>query len=187
MQAIKAMEFSAGLVRTARKIITALTSGNARYACVHLRVELDFILHPDLLGDTVHRSYCTSAVQCLEATFRPVLANLSRQVPIYIASGILANEPLVGHAALTWLEGLGFTTVYASSFSDTGAWQRLHQEEMAAVNAMVCAQADVFVGTPLSSFSALVSQYKQVHSLGGETVFIRPVNHANAWLSELAP
>jgi hypothetical protein len=182
LSALRSIEFSSNLKRIAASLVGHLASAGLGYNCLHLRVEADFLQHPHLATDEEHQANCSSAMSCLEKSYEPALSAVSRDVPLYVASGIFDSEPAIAALATKWLRMLGFAAIHNRMLPTATQTQELHHEELAAVNMLVCAQADVFIGTPVSSYSAFISQYKLAHKLGGETVFIRGKDsHGDAW------
>ena len=185
-KAMSLIRFAPHLRRLSNAMILSLRSAGGAYNGVHLRIENDFIHHPGLASDLLHQKHCSTPIACLDeqylAAFRR--SNFTTERAMYVASGIFDGEPEVASLALERLQPFANVIKFNQQMLNATTRRFLTREEVAVVDLLVLLQSDVFVGSPPSSFSMFVSQYRICHGLKGtgDVVYVRlPDHHSDAW------
>lgn len=163
LNAAHAIHFEPSLREHAETVIRALRMHHGQYDGLHLRVEPDAQIF-------YWRDACSSIYNCTQKYLQTVAA-CSQNQAIYIASGIFMRGA-EGRYLLDEREVLNVTSMFASlnktvyhssSFLSAAVAAQLNAEQLAAIEFLVLAQADRFVGVTFSTFSQWVSQWRIIH------------------------
>lgn len=179
---IKSVAFAPSLNTIAEQISAKLFESFPIVHGVHLRIEHDYVHHPAL----DHQGTCDDTLHCLQHQFIPALqqANLNRQAPIYVASGIFsANQEHVPEI-LNALSPFGSRILHKEMLADTWLLETLNSEQLAAIDFMILRKTSVFVGVLDSSFSKMVARFRTVDGFEPATnIYARTFDSARLDLS----
>eukprot|EP00667_Euglena_gracilis_P013465 EG_transcript_13893 len=173
---VRDLHFADEVRGVADRIVAALTARHAQYNAVHLRIEDDFVHHPGLKNDPFHRAACAqSSFHCLGHAYVPVIVGLKSSLPFYAASGVFSTPTPIKTQVLALLEPLAPAWNYSTQFLSPEEQQALVFEQVAAVDLLVLAGANLFVGMSRSTFSCFVAMYRECWGAGGAR-FVDPVD-----------
>ncbi|ONK65788.1 uncharacterized protein A4U43_C06F980 [Asparagus officinalis] len=137
----------------ASKVISKIQGGeNVPYIAVHMRIEIDWMIHCKKVEQRLHTSQICSSKEEITNRVAKIASGLPRPIPVYLA---IADSLLKDGSILSgWEEGL-----IPFEKKKLGVWdvyQKHPYITQAAIDFEVCLRADVFVGNSYSTFSSLV-------------------------------
>ena len=122
------------------------------YVAVHMRIEIDWMIHCKKLEQRLNVSeICSSKQEIMERVGN--IVGLKSPVVVYLA---VADSLLEDSSILTgWKEGL--LPVEKKKLSVDGIYKKYPYLIQSAIDYEVCSKADVFVGNSFSTFSCLIA------------------------------
>eukprot|EP00667_Euglena_gracilis_P009757 EG_transcript_9920 len=173
---VRLVSFAPELEAAARSIISQLTTPDRGFTGVHLRVEEDFVRHQGSAKDPFYIKNCRAGtIQCLQNAYLPILREHTSSDPYYLASGIIAVPMDNTRQVLDLLESVAPVWNHSHQFLTAAQLQQLVRagcEQVAAVDLLVLAHANVFIGMLRSTFSCFVSMYRASLGLPGRLQFV---------------
>eukprot|EP00667_Euglena_gracilis_P014597 EG_transcript_15121 len=167
------LHFAPEVQALADRVLQQLTAPHPRFNGLHLRIERDFIYHPGLLHDDFFLNNCAGdSMRCLKKAYLPVLLEERTSRPYYVASGVFSIPMKIKPKVLSLLQQVAPTWNYSTQFLSAAEVKGLLYEQLAAVDLVVLAHCDVFVGMPESTFSTFVSLYRASKGLLGRDRFV---------------
>eukprot|EP00667_Euglena_gracilis_P007246 EG_transcript_7316 len=179
---VQLLYFAPQLENIADKIVQKLAVNNTGFNGVHLRIEEDFIRHPAMGNDPFHIQKCRQGtIQCLENAYFPVFREQQPPRPYYLACGILSVPMDNKRQVLSHLKQVAPVWNYTTQFVTLDQGQGLVYEQLAAIDLLILARADLFIGMARSTFTCFISVYRASNGLPGQERFVDPP------LTDLAP
>jgi hypothetical protein len=122
------------------------------YVAVHMRIEIDWMIHCKKLEQRLNVSeICSSKQEIMERVGK--IVGLKSPIVVYLA---VADSLLEDSSILTgWKEGL--LPVEKKKLSVDGIYKKYPYLIQSAIDYEVCSKADVFVGNSFSTFSSLIA------------------------------
>lgn len=96
-------------------------------------------------------------------------AHLDPSLPMYIACGVFAAQPLF---AQEWRHSFSSKNVHKEQLLEPTELSALHSEQKAAVDFLVLVHAEKFVGVQISSFSFFAVEFRKMHGIAPERDYL---------------